>query len=172
MLEEASLALSSAKSIIDLLKIIKEGRDQAIIQKSVESLHEKILLLQASHIDLQVSCMDLQRLYNAEVQKVMALTQEIQNRNIHLEKMKKYKIYKTPAGAIVYLSNFPTKKNVPEHYICTHCQESNIVSILQPTGEAVQGSNGFFSQIFCPHCSTTFLIDDVSNRYSGTTVMT
>ncbi|MFS1538894.1 MAG: hypothetical protein ACL7BU_09565 [Candidatus Phlomobacter fragariae] len=115
------------KQCYDLLKVIISSRDVVIINQSVGELREKIT-------DLQMLNAELASLYHAEKQITMELTNENAKIEIFANQSGNYEIHKSPAGSIVYRSKLSANDEVNLHYLCAHCYQNRVISILQPTG--------------------------------------
>ncbi|TDB48254.1 hypothetical protein [Photorhabdus khanii] len=154
MFTETAAAISAAKQAFELIKIIKDARDQSVINSALNQLHEKIT-------DLQMTNAELSSLYLAEKQITMKLTEENTQIKMFALQSKDYEIYTTDAGSTVYRLKTLPDSDIETHYLCTHCFQKREISILQPTGKNIPTTKGRFWENFCPNCSTNILMHKV-----------
>ncbi|MFS1583706.1 MAG: hypothetical protein ACL7AY_13725 [Candidatus Arsenophonus phytopathogenicus] len=70
-----------------------------------------------------------------------------------------YEMHKTPAGSIVYRSKLSANDEVNLHYLCAHCYQNRVISILQPTGGKTNYNGKIFSTSICHSCDSNYLMD-------------
>ncbi len=151
MITEAAAAITATKQAFELLKIIKDARDEITITNAIGELREKISELQMAHAELS-------SLYLAEKQITMKLTEENAQIKMFALQSKDYEIYTTDAGSTVYRLKVLPDSDIKTHYLCAHCFQRREISILQPTGETVSTTKGRFWENFCPNCATNILM--------------
>lgn len=140
------------KHCYDLLKVITGSRDTVIINQAVGELREKIT-------DLQMLNSELASLYHAEEQITMKLTDENAKIKMFASQSAHYEMHKTPAGSIVYRSKLSASDEVNLHYLCAHCYQNRVISILQPTGGKTNYNGKIFSTSICHSCDSHYLMD-------------
>lgn len=160
MFTETAAALSAAKQAYDLLKIIQEGRDAALISNAIGELREKITELQMYNVELA-------GLYHAEKQLSMQLADKNAKNELFAQQAQDYAIYKTGAGSVVYRSEHGTDAEVKPHYVCAHCYQNKIISILQPSPKITKVFSQDFISAFCPACSSTFVMHEAPLETMG-----
>ena len=136
-----------AKQAYDLLKVIKEGRDSSLVAQAVGDLHEKIT-------ELQMLNSELASLYHAEKQVTMKLTDENTKIQMFAAQSAEYEIHKTAAGSIVYRSKTAADSEIGLYYLCAHCYQNRIISILQPSTKTYK-SGGYLVHC-CHQCESEF----------------
>ncbi|CRL44566.1 hypothetical protein SGGMMB4_01725 [Sodalis glossinidius str. 'morsitans'] len=144
-----------AKQAYDLVKILKESRDQSVIDKAAGALREKIT-------ELQMLNAELSGLFHAERQITVELREENTKINMFTTQSSEYEIHKTSGGAIVYILKSTPKGEIPHHYLCAHCYQNRIISILQPT----KNESGFHMS-YCPECKNEYRMDKIIIDYEA-----
>lgn len=147
MLVETTAAISVAKQAFDLIKILKDSHDKNVIKEALGDLSEKITQLQMANTELS-------SLYQAEREKTMGLTEEIKKFDMFIQQAANYEMCATEAGSVVYRFKPSPETNMPTHYICAHCYQHKIISILHPCTDRVASGGHFLN--FCPECKTKF----------------
>jgi len=137
-------SVAITKQIFELLKTIKEGRDQKLVSDAAGDLSEKITALQMLNTELS-------GLYHSECQKTMALSQENSNIKMFISNAENYTLHKTPAGSITYIPKDTADNKVPLYYVCAHCYQKTIISMLQPDKK-----EGGFHMLYCPECKNKY----------------
>ncbi|EDV9691726.1 hypothetical protein KS35_001112 [Salmonella enterica subsp. enterica] len=144
--------LTAAKQAYDLLKTIKETRDDAVIATAVGDLHQRIT-------ELQMLNAELSGLYQAEKDVAMKLRDENRKIEMFIVQAENYELHTTEGGSVVYRSKLPSDSVVQSHYLCTHCFGEHKISILQPSVETIK-SMGFFVH-HCPRCKNQYRMNKV-----------
>ncbi|HDC4533282.1 TPA: hypothetical protein O8T86_004017 [Enterobacter asburiae] len=164
MFAETTAALSAAKQAYDLLKIIQDGRDAALVSDAVSDLRQKIT-------DLQMLNVELASLYHAEKELVMQLSEEKSKKEKFIQYANNYSIHKTEAGSTVYRFKDALNGSNEPHYICAHCYQNEKISILQPSTKIARIFNHSYINAYCPSCSAEFVMHEVpSHEEMRTTV--
>lgn len=151
MFAETTAAFSAAKQAYDLLKIVQEGRDAALVSDAVNDLRQKIT-------DLLMLNAELASLYHAEKELVMQLNEEKAIKEAFIQNAANYAIYKTEAGSIVYRFKELLNGSHEPHYICAHCYQNQKISILQPSPKITKIFTQDFISAFCTDCGATFIM--------------
>ncbi|WP_312836669.1 hypothetical protein [Pantoea sp.] len=138
---------TAAKQAYDLLKLIKESHDQAIISGAIGDLHGKIT-------ELQMLNAKLSGLYQSERDVAVKLREEKAKIEMFTVKAENYELHTTEGGSTVYRSKKPTGSTIPHHHLCTHCYSNSVISILQP-GISTTKSAGYFVH-YCPQCKNEY----------------
>ncbi|MGV3346394.1 hypothetical protein ACGVWS_11885 [Enterobacteriaceae bacterium LUAb1] len=155
MFAETTAAITAAKEAYELIKVLKNARDQTVVDNATGKLHEKI-------IELQMLNAELASLYHAEKQITIKLASENAKIEMFTAQAAEYEIHKTTAGSIVYRSKSPADNEVGCYYLCAHCYQERKISVLQPTGKTVPCSSGdYCQQSFCPSCNTQFVMHKI-----------
>lgn len=136
-----------AKQALDLLKVIKEGRDDALVKQAAGDLYEKIT-------ELQMLNAELSNLYQSERQITVKLTEEKAKIEMFAVKAENYELHTTEGGSTVYRSKKPAGSTVPHHHLCAHCYSNNVISILQP-GISTTKAAGYYVH-YCPQCKNEY----------------
>ncbi|MBC0853850.1 hypothetical protein [Pantoea stewartii] len=144
--------VAAAKQALELLKVIKESRDESVIRKAAGDLSEKIT-------DLQMLNAELSGLYQSEREVTVKLREENAKIEMFAVKSENYELHTTEGGSTVYRSKTSSDEVVNPHYLCAHCYSNKIISILQPSTVTIQ-SAGFYVH-YCPQCKNEFRINPV-----------
>lgn len=136
-----------AKQAYDLVKVMRESRDQVVIDKAAGALREKIT-------ELQMLNAELSGLFHAERQITVELREENAKINMFTTQSSEYEIHKTSAGSIVYILKSTPKGEIPHHYLCAHCYQNRIISTLHPCD-----SRSEFIEHFCPQCQNKYRME-------------
>lgn len=142
--------VAAAKQAYDLLKVIKDSRDQAIISGAIGDLHGKIT-------ELQMLNAELSGLYQSEREVAVKLREEKAKIEMFSIQAAEYEIHKTAASSVVYRSNSATNNEIGHYYLCAHCYQNRIISILQPSTDKLVKA-GYFVH-YCPACKNEFKMD-------------
>lgn len=157
MFAETAAAISAAKQAYELIKVIKDARDESVINSALGQLHEKIT-------DLQLANAELSSLYLAEKQMTMKLTEENTHIKMFTLQSAQYEIHTTDAGSTVYRLKQVPESDVKTHYLCANCYQKREVSVLQPTNEMQCRLGCYFTESFCPLCSVKYLMHDATSE--------
>lgn len=141
-----------AKQALELLKIIKEGRDDSMVKQAAGDLYEKIT-------ELQMLNAELSNLYQSERQVTIKLSEEKAKIERFNAKAADYEIYTSEGGSTVYRSIKPADSTVPHHYLCPHCYSNNEISILQPGINTTKAAGNYVH--YCPLCKNEFRMNKV-----------
>lgn len=144
--------LTAAKQAYDLLKTIKETRDDAVIATALGDLHHRIT-------ELQMLNAELSGLYQAEKDVAMKLRDKNRKIEMFAVQSENYELHTTEGGSVVYRSKPATDAIINAHYLCAHCFGEYQISILQPSVETIK-SMGFFVHR-CPRCKNEYRMDKV-----------
>ncbi|WP_145484240.1 hypothetical protein [Yersinia aldovae] len=150
MFAETTAAIAAAKEAYALVKVLKEARDQSVIDSATGRLNEKIT-------ELQMLNAELASLYHAERQVTMKLTDENAKIEMFSAQAAEYEIYRTAASSVVYRSKSATNNEIGHYYLCAHCYQNRIISILQPSTDKLVKA-GYFVH-YCPACKNEFKMD-------------
>ncbi|HDH8632103.1 TPA: hypothetical protein PJM10_003947 [Escherichia coli] len=139
--------ITAAKQAYDLLKTIKETRDDAVIAKAIGDLHQRIT-------DLQMLNAELSGLYQAEKEIAMKLRDENRKIKMFVVQAENYELHTTEGGSVVYRPKSHSYPSIQQHNLCAHCFGEHKISILQPSTVTIK-SNGFFVHS-CPRCKNEY----------------
>ncbi|NXZ86389.1 hypothetical protein HZI30_05490 [Serratia fonticola] len=142
----------AAKQAYDLLKVIKDSRDQAIISGAIGDLHSKIT-------ELQMLNAELSGLYQAERDIAGQLREEKRKIEMFIVQAENYELHNTEGGSVVYRSKPSTDGVVESHNLCAHCFGDHKISILQPSVETIKSMGYFVHQ--CPRCKNEYRMGKV-----------
>ncbi|MDN0088375.1 hypothetical protein QVN42_13475 [Yersinia nurmii] len=145
-------SLTAAKQAFDLLKIIKESRDELVIRKAAGDLSEKIT-------ELQMLNAELSGLYQAERYITGQLREENNKIEMFIVQADSYELHKTEGGSVVYRPKSSPDDVIEPHYLCAHCFGDHQISILQPSIQTVKSNNFFVHQ--CPRCQNEYRMNKV-----------
>ncbi|MFG6077741.1 hypothetical protein [Erwinia sp. OPT-41] len=152
MFAETTAAITAAKEAYALVKVLKDAREQSVIDKATGELHEKIT-------ELQMLNAELASLYHAEKQVTMQLTEENAQIKMFALQSSQYEIHTMESGSTVYRLKAVPDPDMKTHYLCANCYQKREISILQPTGKVIADSaSNYCKQSLCPACGTTFLM--------------
>ncbi len=144
--------VAAAKQAYDLLKVIKDSRDQAIISGAIGDLHGKIT-------ELQMLNAELSGLYQSEREVAVKLREEKAKIEMFIVKAENYELHTSEGGTTVYRSKATADNDVKPHYLCAHCYSNCVISILQPrVGKGVYA--GYFVH-YCPLCKNEYKMSKV-----------
>ena len=144
--------INVAKQALELLKVIRDGRDEGLVREAAGQLSEKITELQMLNVELS-------GMYQAERQITMELREENKKIEMFALQAASYDLHTTDGGSTVYRSKKPAEPDVQFHYLCAHCYSGSKVSILQPKPERSQ-HGGFFIH-YCPLCKNEFRMNKI-----------
>ncbi|EIC5304422.1 hypothetical protein K9904_004131 [Salmonella enterica subsp. enterica serovar Javiana] len=144
--------IAAAKQAYELIKLITNTRDQAVINKAAGELSEKIT-------ELQITNAELAGLYQAERDVTVKLREENNKIEMFSVQAENYDIYTTEGGSTVYRSKKTADSVVPHYYLCTHCFSEYKISILQPSIETIKSMGFFVHQ--CPRCKNEYRMNKV-----------
>jgi len=147
--------VAAAKQAYDLLKVIKDSRDQAIISGAIGDLHGKIT-------ELQMLNAELSGLYQSEREVTVKLREEKAKVEMFAVQSANYEPHTTEGGSTVYLSKITADDDVKPHYLCAHCYQHRIISILQPAQHKSQ-----FHMLYCPGCKNEYREKRMIPNYDG-----
>ena len=136
-----------AKQALELLKVIKEGRDDGLVKQAAGELYEKIT-------ELQMLNAELSNLYQSERQVTVKLREEKAKIEMFAVKAENYELHTTEGGSTVYRSKLSSDEVVKPHCLCANCFSNNVISILQPSTEKAAYA-GFFIN-YCPQCKNEY----------------
>jgi hypothetical protein len=140
------------KQIFELLKIIKDGRDDALVKEAAGNLSEKIT-------ELQMLNAELSGLYQSSRDIEVQLRDENNKIKMFVMQAENYELYTTAGNSIVYRPKPSSDEVVNSHYLCAHCFGEYKISILQPSIQTVKSNNFFVHQ--CPRCKNEYRMDKV-----------
>ncbi len=141
-----------AKQALDLLKVIKEARDQVLIKQAAGELSEKIT-------ELQMLNAELSSLYQAEREVTMQLKKEKAKIEMFAVNAANYELHTSEGGSTIYRSKAAADSVVQHHYLCTHCYGEHVISILHPSTEKLK-FGGFYVH-YCPRCKNEYRMGKV-----------
>lgn len=144
--------VTAAKQAYELIKVIKEGRDDALVKQAAGELYEKITELQLLNVELS-------GLYQSEREITIKLREEKAKIELFAVQADNYEIFTTQGGSTVYRSKKTDGSSVPHHHLCTHCFSNSVISILQP-GINKTTAAGYFVN-YCPQCKNEFRMGKV-----------
>lgn len=139
--------LTAAKQAFDLLKIIKESRDELVIRKAAGDLSEKIT-------ELQMLNAELSGLYQAERDITGQLREENGKIKMFIVQAENYELHKTEGGSVVYRPKSSSNDVIESHDLCAHCFGDHKISILQPSVKTIKSMG--FSVHQCPQCKNEY----------------
>jgi len=145
---ELTMALSSIKGALELIKLISESRKDSIIK-------EKTIDLRNTIMDIQMSFTELYEKYSALLSENDKLKKEI--KQIHQWEVTKshYDLMKSVFGTFVYAPNKSYPNIQPLHYLCTNCYDNGKKSILQ----VVKTPSSTCYIYECPSCNMKINFD-------------
>ncbi|WP_454889359.1 hypothetical protein [Serratia quinivorans] len=160
MFAETAAVLSATKQTFDLLKIIQEGRDAALVKNAIGELSQKITELQMLNIEIV-------GLYHAEKKLTMQLSEEKTKKEIFIQNSANYTVHKTETGTTVYRSKEGFGETNESHDLCTYCYQNEKISILQPSPKITTIFNQTYINAFCPGCSSEFVMHKSPSHTTG-----
>lgn len=141
-----------ARQAFDLLKVIRDGRDESLIREAAGELSENIT-------ELQMLNAELSGLYQAERQVTMELREQKKKIEMFAVMGSNYELHTTDGGSTVYRLKKTDNENFQYHYLCAHCYSESRIAILQPKPERSQHA-GFFIH-YCPQCKNEYRMQKV-----------
>lgn len=123
MYAEISSAISSAKTLIDLLAGAKSLARKVEIDLAVTDILQR--LQQALTLVAEV---EEKRI--AQTRERADMLREIDDLRAQVQQKKKYALCKLPSGQHVYVLESDAETNLPEHYFCKKCVDSQVDAIL------------------------------------------
>jgi len=137
-------SVTLTKQLFELVNIIKDERDQQKVKEAAGALSEKITTLQLLNSEIS-------SLYHSEKQRAMEICEENTKLKMFISNIEHYTLHKTPAGSITYKPQDTPENEVPSYYVCAHCYQKTIISILQPSADEFA-----FHMLYCPECKNKF----------------
>ncbi|HCR2147459.1 TPA: hypothetical protein OND30_004488 [Enterobacter kobei] len=147
--------ITLTKQAYDLLKVIKDGRDQALVKQAAGELYEKITELQMLNAELAAS-------FALEQEKVKQAEGELAKLKAFKSQAENYSLFTTEGEATIYRSNQPAGQNNVHHFLCPNCFHNSVFAMLQP-GTKNSASGGFFVS-YCPVCQNEFRMAKIPRR--------
>lgn len=144
--------VAAAKQAYDLLKVIKDSHDQAIISGAIGELHGKIT-------ELQMLNAELSGLYQSEREVTVNLREEKRKIEMFVVKAENYELHTSEGGSTVYRSKVAPDDVVKPHYLCAHCYGKSEISILQPN--VSKGAYAGYFIHYCPLCKNEYKMSKV-----------
>jgi hypothetical protein len=140
MYAEFTAALSSIKSISDLVTLIQKAKvDSAVAQKAIE--------LQGAIISLQTAMMGIQAQNQELISEASKLKQQIADMENWETEARKYKLIQLVTDSFVYALEDDQLANQPYHWLCVHCYQNKQKSVLQRSDTRAGGWI-----LICPQC--------------------
>ncbi|MBW2958943.1 MULTISPECIES: hypothetical protein [Hafnia] len=140
------------KQILELLNVIKEGRDDALVKEAAGNLSAKITELQMLNVELS-------GLYQEASNAQVKLRDENNKIKMFIMQAENYELYTTEGGSTVYRSKESADGVITPHYLCAHCFGEHQKSILQPSVETIKSMNFFVHR--CPRCKNEYRMNKV-----------
>ena len=140
------------KQILELLNVIKEGRDDALVKEAAGNLSSKITELQMLNVELS-------GLYQAASNNEMKLRDENNKIKMFIMHAENYDLHTTEGGSTVYRAKESADGVIAPHNLCAHCFQNQVISILQPSTVTVK-SGGYFVH-YCPQCKNEYRMTKV-----------
>ncbi len=134
---ELTMAFSSIKTAIEIVKFISNSNKDASIKEKTIELQDTILSIQSTFTDLNERYFKMLSLNND-------LKKELEQVNQWKDTKSQYKLIKGVTGTLVYVPNEFHPNPDPTHYLCTNCYCKRKKSILQAIEE--------MSDYICPDC--------------------
>ena len=142
-MQSIALAISSAKSITEIVKTLSEGGKQIEMNQIIIDLQSKVMALQSHLLSAQQEQSVLIKIKDQIEEELM------QYKNWNIEK-DRYEPFKTTCGTILYKLNSPKNDIEKEMYFCPNCMQINKPFILQCSEEIAH----------CTNCENSFPIVD------------
>lgn len=148
---DISLGYTAIKETLGLLKAINDAKSDYEVKAATSEIQSKLLTLQSE-------CFSLGDAIRSREEEVMHLKAKIAKFEDFESKAEGYVLNQLDSGAFVYTKNETVSGKEMAVHLCPSCFTRHVVSILQPTGEAIYNSNkaGYFEQNRCPQCSINF----------------
>ena len=139
-LETAARGTKAADGAIGLVKRVKElfGSAKSSGNSELESL---VVELMGQITDTKLTNVELK-------EQLIALRESIIEAQAKQIELDRYELWEAPAGSVIYRLKKSAEQKEPDHYLCPHCMEDGVKSILQ-------GHSTFRR---CPRCDTGFPI--------------
>lgn len=139
-LNEITLAITSLKSITEIVKTILNISKDARINEEVIKLQNIILTLQSHLLSAQIDQGELIEVKSNLEKKLM----EYENWD---KKESQYELKELTRGIFVYAPKKDDKSTQPDHWLCTNCFKNHEERILQK--HTIGPKVGYY---FCPKC--------------------
>ncbi len=146
MVIEITQALSSVKTVSDLVMLAQKLKvDAAVRDKAVEA--------QTAIISLQQAMLGLQAQFAGLIEENKNLKQEIADIQKWELDQAKYKLTQIAEGVLVYVFKEDLAGDEPLHWLCANCFHKKQKSILQ-----LQRRNCLETVYSCPECNAVITI--------------
>jgi DNA-directed RNA polymerase subunit RPC12/RpoP len=151
--------VESAKAMYDGVKTLIDQDEQL---QANQHLHELLSLANTAKFE----AMELQDRCSALRREAEQLNQElVKLRNWFEDEKPKYQLHELAPNALVYALKPVEQPSGPTHYLCAHCYNRSIKSILQ-----ADGHTGFERKLVCHECGSFVLYRDDRDDFSVMTV--
>ena len=144
---ELTMAFSSIKGALELIKLISESRKDSIVK-------EKTIELRNTIMDIQMSFTELYEKYSTLLQENNGLKENIMQISEWKQTESQYELINVSAGNFAYIPNDTHPNPNPFHCLCTNCYEKRKKSILQLKRQLSSTASNYF----CPECGMIILI--------------
>ncbi|WP_446471134.1 hypothetical protein [Xenorhabdus stockiae] len=146
MITAIAASLTAIKESIGLVKVIGEAQSAAEIQKATYELNQQL-------INIQMENLKLVDLISSQKQEIMSLNEKLSNIDLFETQAEKYCPKMLESGTFTYASSEDVEKGIEPHYLCAHCHQKRVISVLQPCG-----FHNRHYQSYCPNCNAKFLM--------------
>ena len=155
MLDAMTGAVSALHTVVEITQGLLALKTDTVVSAKVFELNRVIF-------DLNDKLLAAQTEHSAILGRVRDLEAQVANFK-HWEKEKKrYDLKELVPGTLVYRIKPTAQKGEPVHDLCAHGYQQGIKSILQYNGSAKSHHS-----LLCPHCKTSFLIDQRKTLLTG-----
>jgi hypothetical protein len=120
---EFSAALSAARASLDLLKGAVAARDDAKIQAAIADMATRLTDATLAALSSAEKASSLQA-------QLQALQRDKEGLEAKLVERSMYELHEVRPGAFVYKLKAQAQGENPPHYLCQHCYDKGIKSIL------------------------------------------
>ena len=142
-LNEISAALASVRVASDIAKgILSLNKDVAVNEKAIELL--------SNILSLQKDLLSLQSEYGELLKSKGDLEEQLKQFDTWSKTESQYKLDEVSSGIFVRSPNNLDESKEPMHWLCAHCWEDKIKSILQ-----LDHSGETYKKYICPRCKNT-----------------
>jgi DNA-directed RNA polymerase subunit M/transcription elongation factor TFIIS len=154
MLTTLASLISSAHELRLITKAVIDAKTDADVLKTTRELNHAI-----GNIEQQL--LAAQSRYSTVLREKNILKKECLRLKDWSIERKSYAVHKMPAGSFVYRKRLAANEPATSYYLCAHCYEEGIKSILQPT------TYDEYTMLKCHRCQSSIQVERSSLSHAS-----